>query len=74
MSGKKKRQNALTDIQHILYIHILYIHIQPVRTRKVPTCCLFKSFSLIIFFRKDKIDILKRFAGNNCTEAASDRI
>ena len=72
MSGKKKGQNALTDIQHILYIHILYI--QPVRTRKVPTCYLFKSFSLIIFFQKDKIDILKRFAGNNCTEAASDRI
>ena len=69
MSGKKKKQNALTDIQHILYIHI-----QPVRARKVPTCCLFKSFSLIIFFQKDKIDIWKRFAGNNCTEAASDLI
>ena len=44
MSGKKKGQNALTDIQHILYIHILYIHIQAVRTRKVPTCCCLKAF------------------------------
>ena len=64
MSGKKKGQNALTDINIFSLLE----------RAKFLYCVPFKSFYLIIFFQKDKIKILKRFPGNNWTEAASDRI
>ena len=51
MSGKKKGQNALTDINIFSLLE----------RAKFLYCVLFKSFSSIIFFQKDKIKILKRF-------------